>query len=104
MHDLSKGSWQRVLDIVQERRVSIEVGESLCLELKTFTAEVIIDKVKHSALGSIGRVAARKRSQDRLRIRGRGFVNKNFRVRPEVGKVDGLQKLVDMSTSKPKSG
>jgi hypothetical protein len=96
MHNLGKSSWKRVLDAVQERRVGIEVWESFCLELKSFTAKVIVDKLKHSALGSAGGVDGCKRSQDRLRIRGRGFVNKNFRVRPKVCDVDGLQELVDM--------
>lgn len=93
MHDLGKSSRKRVLDIVQERGVSTEVWESFCLELKTFAAEVIIDELKHSAFGSVGRVDRCKRSQDRLRIRGRGFVNENFRVRPKVSEVDSLNEL-----------
>jgi hypothetical protein len=96
MHDLGKSSRHRVLDVVQERGVSIEVWESFCLELKSFAAEVIVDELKHSALGSAGRVDGCERSQDRLRIRGRGFVNENFRVRPKVSEVDSLQELVDI--------
>jgi hypothetical protein len=96
MHDSGKSSRHRVLDIVQERRVRIEVWESFCLELKSFASKVIVDELKHSAFGSAGRVDGCKRSQDRLRIRGRGFVNENFRVRPKVGEVDGLQELLDM--------
>ena len=90
MHDSRKSSRQRVLDIVQERGVSIKVWKSFCLELKSFAAEVIVDELKHGALGSAGRVDGCKRSQDRLRIRRRWFVNENFRVRPKVSEVDGL--------------
>jgi hypothetical protein len=68
MHNLGKGSRQRVFDILQERRVSIEVGESPCLKLKALATKVIVDKVKHRALGGVGRVYGRKRSQDRLLI------------------------------------
>jgi hypothetical protein len=95
MHDLSKSPRQRVLDIIQERGVSIEVWKSFCLELKSFATEVIVDELKHSALGGVGRVDGRKCSQDRPRVRGRGFVNENFLVRPKVSEVDGLQELVD---------
>jgi hypothetical protein len=80
MHDLGKSSRYRVLDVVQERGVNIEVWETFCLELKSFAAEVIVDELKHCALGSASRVDGCERSQDRLRIRGRGFVNENFRV------------------------
>ena len=103
MHDSGKSPRQRVLDIVQERWVSIEVGESFCLELKSFASKVIVDELKHSALGSAGRVDRCKRSQDRLRVRSRGFVYENFRIRPKVSEVDGLQELVDICTQKKKS-
>jgi hypothetical protein len=93
MHDLGESSRQQVLDIVQERGFSIKVRESFCLELKSFAAEVIVDELKQSALGSAGRVDVCERSQDRLRIRGRGLVNENFRVRPKVSEVDGLEEL-----------
>ena len=93
MHDSGKSSRQRVLDIIQERGVSIKIWESFCLELKSFAAKVIVDELKHRALGSAGRVDGCKSSQDGLRIRGRGFINENFRVRPQVSKVDGLQQL-----------
>jgi hypothetical protein len=96
MHDPGKSSWHRVLDIFQERGIGIEVRESFCLELKSFASKVIVDELKHSAFGSAGRVDGCKRSQDRLRVRGRGFVNENFRVRPEVSEVDGLQELEEM--------
>lgn len=102
MHDSGKSPRQRVLDIVQERWVSIEVGESFCLELKSFASKVIVDELKHSALGSAGRVDRCKRSQDRLRVRSRGFVYENFRIRPKVSEVDGLQELVDICTQKKK--
>lgn len=103
MHDSGKSSRQRVLDVVQEGGVSIEVWESFCLELKSFAAEVIVDELKHGALGSAGRVDGCKRSQDRLRIGGCGFVDENFRVRPKVSEVDGLQELVDIyARQKPK--
>ena len=68
MHNLGKGSWQRVLDVIQERRVSIEVGESLCFKFKALATKVIVNKFKHRALGGIGRIYGRKRSQDRLLI------------------------------------
>jgi hypothetical protein len=96
MHDLGESSRQRVLDIVQERGFSIEVRESFFLELKSFAAEVIVDELKHSALGSAGRVDRCESSQDQLRIRGRGFVNENFGVRPKFSEIDGLQELVDI--------
>ena len=90
MHDSGKSPRQWVLDIVQERGVSIEVWESFCLELKSFASKVIVNELKHSALGSVGRVDRCERSQDRPRVRGRGFVNEDFRVRPKVSEVDGL--------------
>ena len=93
MHDLGKVSQQRVRDPVQKRRIRIEVGECLCLELQALATEVIVDKVKHGTLGGVGRVDRRKCSQDRLLIRIRGLVNKRFRVRPEISDVDGLQDL-----------
>lgn len=93
MYDLGESSRQQVLDIVQERGFSIKVWESFCFELKSFAAEVIVDKLKQSALGSAGRVDGCECSQDRLRIRGRGLVNENFRVRPKVSDVDGLEEL-----------
>jgi hypothetical protein len=68
MYDLGKSSRQRLFDIAQERRVGIEVGESPCLELKSFATEVIVDEFQYSALGGVGRVYVRKRSQDRLLI------------------------------------
>ena len=68
MDDLGKAPQQRVRHIVQERRVSIKVGEILCLEFKAFTAEVIVDKVKDGTLGGTSRVDRRKCGQDRLRI------------------------------------
>jgi hypothetical protein len=102
MHDLGKSSRQRVLDIVQERGVGIEVRESFCLELKSFASKVIVDELKHSALGSAGRIDGCKRSQDRLRVRGRGFVYENFRVRPKVSEVYGLQELVEMQIKNQK--
>jgi hypothetical protein len=67
MHNLGKGSKQRVCDVVQEGRVGVEVGKSLCLKLETFAAKVGVYKVKHGALGGIGRVDGRKCSKDRLR-------------------------------------
>ena len=103
MHDLGKSSRQRVLDVVQERGVSIEVWESFCLELKSFPAEVIVGELKQSTLSSAGRVDGRKRGQDRLRIGGRGFVNENFRVRPKLSDADGLQELVDMHVKNRKA-
>ena len=68
MHDLGKSSRQRLFDIPQERRVEIEARESLCLELKSFATEVVVDEVQHRALGGVGRVYGRERSQDRLLI------------------------------------
>jgi hypothetical protein len=68
MHDLSKGSRQRVFDMVQERRVSIEVGKSLRLELKTLATEITVDELKHRTLGGVGEVYGGKSSQDRLLI------------------------------------
>lgn len=94
MHDPGKSSWHRVFDIVQEKGVNIEVRESFCLELKSFASKVIVDELKHSALGSAARVDGCKCSQDRLRVRRRGLVNENFWVRPKVGDVDSLQELL----------
>jgi hypothetical protein len=54
--------------MVQERWVSIEVRKSVLLELKTLATEIIVDEIKNRALGSVGRVYGRKRSQDRLLI------------------------------------
>lgn len=68
MHDFGKGSRQRVPHMVQERWVSIEVRKSVLLELKTLATEIIVDEIKNRALGSVGRVYGRKRSQDRLLI------------------------------------
>jgi hypothetical protein len=68
MDDLGKAPQQGVRHVVQERRVSIKVGGSLCLEFKAFAAEVIVDKVKDGTLGGTSRVERRKCSQDRLRI------------------------------------
>jgi hypothetical protein len=80
VHDLRKRFEQRVRNIVQKRRGSVEVGKNLCLELKALATEVIVDKVEHSAFGGIGRVDQRKCSQDRLLIRLRGLVDENLRV------------------------
>jgi len=68
MYDLGKAPQQRVRHVVQERRISIKVGESLCLEFKALAAEVVVDKVKDGTLGGTSRVDGRKCSQDRLRI------------------------------------
>ena len=78
MHDMRKGSERRVCNVAQKRRVSVEVEESLCLELKALAAEVIVDKVEHSAFGGIGRVDWCKSSQDGLLIRVRGLVDEGF--------------------------
>ena len=97
MHDFRKRFEQWVRDAAQKRRVRIEVGEGLRLELKALATEVIVDKVEHSAFSGVGRVDLCKRSQDRLLIRVRGFVDENFRVGPELSKVNSLQQLVDYS-------
>ena len=60
MDDLGKALQQRVRHIVRERRIRIKVGERLYLEFKAFAAEVIVNKVKRSGLGGIGRVDGRK--------------------------------------------
>ena len=65
---MGKAPQQRVRHVVQERRISIEVGESLRLEFKAFAAKVIVDKVKYGTLGGISRVDGRKCSQDGLLI------------------------------------
>jgi len=96
MHDLGKGSEQRVCDVVKERWVCVKVGQSLCLKLETFATEVAVYEVEHGTLGGIGRVDRRKRSKDRLGARVCGLVDKGFRVRPEPSDVDGLQELYRM--------
>lgn len=95
MHDLRKRFEQRVRDVVQKRRIGIETRESLRLEFEALASKVFVDKAEHGTLGGIGRIDRRKRSQDGLLIRVGGLVDKRFRVRPEIGKVDGLQDLVD---------
>ena len=100
MHNSGKSPRQRVFDAIQKRRVGIEVWESFRLELKSFTTKVIVDKLKHSAFGSAGGVDGCKRSQDRLRS---GFVNEDFRVRPKVSEVDGLQELEGMHVKDQKT-
>ena len=100
MHDLGKCSQQWVRDVVQKRRISIEVGEGLSLELETLAAEIIVDKAKHGAFGGVGRVDGRKCGQDGLLIRLCGLVDERFLVCPELGDVDGLQNLVQHSRDK----
>jgi hypothetical protein len=97
MDDLGKCSQQRIRDIVQKRRISIEVGEGFCLELEALAAKVIVDKIKHSAFGGVCRIDGCKCGQDGLLIRVRGLINERFRVRPELGDVDGLQDLGTVS-------
>jgi hypothetical protein len=94
MDGLGKCPQQWVRDVVQKRRISIEVGEGLCLELETLAAEIVVHKVKHSAFGGVGRVDGRKCGQDGLLIRICGLVYERLRVRPELSDVDGLQNLV----------
>ena len=66
MHNLGKGFEQRVCDIVQERRVCVKIGKSLCLKLETFASEVAVYEVEHGTLSGIGGVDGRKCSKDRL--------------------------------------
>jgi hypothetical protein len=80
MHDLRKGFEQRVCNVAQKRRVRVEIGESLCLELKPLATEVIVDKVEHSAFGGISCIDRRKRSQDGLLIRVGGLIDEGLRV------------------------
>jgi hypothetical protein len=93
MHDLRKRFEQWVRNVVQKRRVSVEVGESLRLELKALATEVVVHKVEHSTFCGVGRIDRRKRSQDGLLIRVGGLVNENFRVGPELSQVNSLQQL-----------
>lgn len=97
MHDLGKCFQQWVRDVVQKRRISIKVGEGLCLELETLAAEIIVDEIKYGAFRGVGRVNGRKCVQDGLLIRPCGLVDERFRVRPELGDVDGLQNLFQYS-------
>lgn len=91
--DARPGLDKRVLDVIEEGGIGIEIGKSRRLQFEAFAGKVRIDELFHSTNGRVGAVDRSKVCQNLTgRLVGR-FVDKGLWVRVQLSDVDSLEEL-----------
>ena len=93
MHGLRPCLQERVRDVVEERRVRVEVRQRNCLELQTFTLEVVVQEADDGALRKAGVVDRLEVCEHLLRALGCRLVDEGLGVSVRLSQVHCLQQL-----------
>jgi hypothetical protein len=80
VHGLRPRAHGRVLDVLEERRRGVKVGERDGGELEALALEVRVGEVEHGALGAVAADGAVEGGEHGLRGLGRRLVDDRLRV------------------------